>query len=992
MRCLFAAVIGLLLWIGLAGAQPIPVPQGCNAPQVPSGFDASGTITCRQLNFPLDLSFAGIFGLPTTAQTQAEVNLGNIVLVLDTDPGYKTDYTVEITTPQDVTPFMIGVIQKIDTTSGQTVITVAVFRSQGGGIYNSWNLKVIGGPTFSIPASGALAVDSTDSFALPNAGTTLSLTLDTGKLFTAGSQVYMQALADGSTSLFGVIENYNSATGAATLYVTNSTGTGLTYQLWTVALTGNLAPFVPILGFSNTSLTFGSSAGQIGEGQVVTLTTQTGLLLNNSHIVVSSSTDSTQYFRGIGQYNSGTGSITVYITDVSGSGTFSSWSLFAQDGPPVNAAQIAVSKTSLTIGAGDTSVITVQSGQNFPIQGPVTLTALADQTKQMLGIIKAYSGTSMIVTVTATYGSGTFSAWSILNTGPPQTRISLYQMNGLQIISNAGFSVSVTGGSIRDSTDTVDLFSNGGTVSFSTPGVIVAAPLAGTVASSGTAVTGTGTTFTSDFGSSLTDLFNQISFAYHNVTPSGLPSIIATSSTSVSVQTVTNDLSLTTGEALGASGAGFTRGGTLSSSTMVTGDTIYVGVYVALNASTGATLLGASAMTPSGAPDLPSGYTYYRVIGLVTLTKAGVSSFWQPLVAAPYVNNNNNIGSVLVQASGPPASLAAIQWGQVNLASTNAVTGTLGATNGGTGVSNPTAHGIMIGEGSSPMNSIGPCNANVPVTGQGGSSDPQCGGIIPTANGGTGNSSGTATPTPHSVAPTAVYSGTITPTALGINESSCNTTTGVVTFASSFAAALTASGQSVVLTGTVSSGYTTGQAYYVNIASNTTLTTWTNYTDAVNGSGASQVKCTVNNNAGWSLRYFAYTNVFNVGLSTIAPIGATPGSTTMGFDFNLTNAVAAATSVGFSCLPSSIFTSAGASNNTWVLKGGPPATAANGWSVAATNLIQIGTTGIVNVGGTTQGTWTQQSTNAFGFSCQVWGALDDPIPANDNDLIEKMVA
>ena len=36
--------------------------------------------------------------------------------------------------------------------------------------------------------------------------------------------------------------------------------------------------------------------------------------------------------------------------------------------------------------------------------------------------------------------------------------------------------------------------------------------------------------------------------------------------------------------------------------------------------------------------------------------------------------------------------------------------------------------------------------------------------------------------------------------------------------------------------------------------------------------------------------------------------------------------------------------------------------------------------------------WAQQGTNAFTVNAWIWGALDEPIPANDNELIERAVA
>jgi hypothetical protein len=38
------------------------------------------------------------------------------------------------------------------------------------------------------------------------------------------------------------------------------------------------------------------------------------------------------------------------------------------------------------------------------------------------------------------------------------------------------------------------------------------------------------------------------------------------------------------------------------------------------------------------------------------------------------------------------------------------------------------------------------------------------------------------------------------------------------------------------------------------------------------------------------------------------------------------------------------------------------------------------------------GIWARQGTNAFTVNAWIWGALDEPIPANDNDHIERAVA
>jgi len=79
--------------------------------------------------------------------------------------------------------------------------------------------------------------------------------------------------------------------------------------------------------------------------------------------------------------------------------------------------------------------------------------------------------------------------------------------------------------------------------------------------------------------------------------------------------------------------------------------------------------------------------------------------------------------------------------------------GTLGAVGGGTGNATNTAHGVLVGEGTSPVALVGPdATSNQPLLSAGASADPVFGalplgnasavsGVLPTANGGTGASS-----------------------------------------------------------------------------------------------------------------------------------------------------------------------------------------------------------------------------------------------------------
>jgi hypothetical protein len=427
----------LLLGIGAAGAQ-VPLPQNVPVPAVPSGLDASGNFTQRLVNFT-DLNFGTIYGAQAISTSANTAQWGSAVYVLDADPGYQVNTALQGACLDDGISFVMGFVTALDSSSGSTVLTLDVVIAQGGSPCSNWFFQVINGVTNGVPPTQAIAL-STTSFAIPVAGATQSFTVDANKGYSAGSLIFVAALGNSSAWFWMIVQNYNTSTGVVNGFVVQSSqlnpsspgifmalgpgalrlsGSAKVYANWAVGMSSTLAPFVAILGFSGTSLTYGSGASQIKQGGVVTMTTQTGLLLNNSNVVVSSSTDSTQYFRGLAQYTTATGALKVYITDVAGSGTFSSWSIFAQDGPARNAQSFALSTTSNTLGAGVFS-FTVQSGQFFPRFSIVVISALASPLNYLAGQVLSYAGTTLIVSVlpAGVYGSGTFTAWSIYNYGP----------------------------------------------------------------------------------------------------------------------------------------------------------------------------------------------------------------------------------------------------------------------------------------------------------------------------------------------------------------------------------------------------------------------------------------------------------------------------------------------------------------------------------------------------------------------------------------------
>jgi hypothetical protein len=91
---------------------------------------------------------------------------------------------------------------------------------------------------------------------------------------------------------------------------------------------------------------------------------------------------------------------------------------FASQSAVQNAQQTAASTTSLTIGTGSKS-LTIQAGKAFQTGQWVLIQETSTATNQMLGTVTSYSGTSLVVNVSATGGSGTHSDWTIVLTNSP---------------------------------------------------------------------------------------------------------------------------------------------------------------------------------------------------------------------------------------------------------------------------------------------------------------------------------------------------------------------------------------------------------------------------------------------------------------------------------------------------------------------------------------------------------------------------------------------
>ena len=315
----------------------------------------------------------------------------------------------------------------------------------------------------------------------------------------------------------------------------------------------------------------------------------------------------------------------IYVDDISNAvGIYAAWRIqvVARPKPGI---EKDTSTTSVNPTTGGPWTFTVTAGKFFPIGGTLLIKPTTDRTIALIGEVSAYSGTSLTVTLRATNAtvSQAYTSWSIALLDSPPQKIPYFQINGLSVevsYTNPVLYVLVNPGSVIDSTETLELqldaVTQKGThatflAGFQEGGVVVSSALAGTISSVGTAVTGSGTSFLSSFGEeALTD--------YKNANPADtlVDSIISTASVTDGIASIGGNTALTTNIALGAAGAAYYRGGVLTT----TGSIVPYFVVLIRRDSDGYIDVCLSAATDSGEPDLPSGYTYYRVLALVTVT------------------------------------------------------------------------------------------------------------------------------------------------------------------------------------------------------------------------------------------------------------------------------------------------------------------------------------------------------------------------------------
>ncbi len=92
------------------------------------------------------------------------------------------------------------------------------------------------------------------------------------------------------------------------------------------------------------------------------------------------------------------------------------------------AALTGTSATSTTIGTGS-KTFTTQAGKQFTAGQWLLIVRQAVSTTWMLGQVTSYSGTSLVMSISSTNGSGTYTDWSISASGPQGAAGSITNLN-----------------------------------------------------------------------------------------------------------------------------------------------------------------------------------------------------------------------------------------------------------------------------------------------------------------------------------------------------------------------------------------------------------------------------------------------------------------------------------------------------------------------------------------------------------------------------------
>lgn len=276
----------------------------------------------------------------------------------------------------------------------------------------------------------------------------------------------------------------------------------------------------------------------------------------------------------------------------------------------------------------------ITSGKFFPLGGQLLIKPNEDRTVALLGRVLSYEGTTLIVAKNETNATvpTDYDSWNIALLDAPPADMPFRSIDGLTIEAETGTGVmTVSAGSVMDSTGSIlltlpatvtkelDEYFVEGTGEGSQVRVLIS----GTVTSSGDILTGTGTAFTTELvESGVPAVYLDDYLASGGLTESWFGSLATGSMISYgtdtdvsSISTITNNTTLDVGNPPGVTADTIYRGGALNTAAGSDFGDWYV--LIIRRDSDGYIDICTCTATPSGEPDLPAGYTYYRCIGRI---------------------------------------------------------------------------------------------------------------------------------------------------------------------------------------------------------------------------------------------------------------------------------------------------------------------------------------------------------------------------------------
>ena len=324
-------------------------------------------------------------GFTASSSTSVVVPTAGASVSLTVEPGKGYAIGMRVlaaATAAPSTQWFFATVTAYNATTG--VLSMSVDFAVGAGTVATWQVTV-SQPYVTAPGAGG---SSTTSLAMPAIGASVSLTASTLRTWQVGDTLQVVSTANPATTRFvGTVTAYNSGTGALTLTVVDTLGTG-TVASW--AISPGVSPAQGVNGTSTTSLAMPAVGASVSLTASTLRTWQVGDTLQ----VVSTANPATTRFVGtVTAYNSGTGALTLTVVWVRGTGTIATWTIT----PTVN--DVVLNQwTAINSAASVTLDLTTAAYFTRTVNGATTFAFAGQPTGQAFGFTLEVVHTSGAIT------------------------------------------------------------------------------------------------------------------------------------------------------------------------------------------------------------------------------------------------------------------------------------------------------------------------------------------------------------------------------------------------------------------------------------------------------------------------------------------------------------------------------------------------------------------------------------------------------------------